>query len=70
MPFPPSGGLDAAFLLSHPDDAAAMLAGLLDSAMDGIITVDQTQRIVLYNRAAEKLLAGPLKRCWANRWTA
>jgi len=36
-------------------NAAARLAGLLDSAMDGIVSVDDTQRIVMYNRAAEKL---------------
>ena len=39
-----------------PDDsAAARLAGLLDSAMDGIISVDEEQRIVLFNRAAQKM---------------
>jgi len=37
------------------DNAAARLSGLLESAMDGIISVDDTQRIVLYNRAAEKM---------------
>src|SRR6185295_7437791 len=34
---------------------AARLSGLLESAMDGIITVDSGQRIIFYNRAAEKI---------------
>jgi PAS domain S-box-containing protein len=38
---------------------AARLAGLLDSAMDGILSVDESQVIVLYNRAAEKIFGWP-----------
>jgi PAS domain S-box-containing protein len=40
-------------LANHSADAR--LGGLLDSAMDGIISVDESQRIVIYNRAAEKI---------------
>jgi PAS domain S-box-containing protein len=35
-------------------EAKQRLAGLLESAMDAIVTCDDAQQIVLYNRAAEK----------------
>jgi PAS domain S-box-containing protein len=43
------------FPLLADSNAAGRLAGLVDSAMDGIISVDDSQRIVMYNQAAEKM---------------
>lgn len=51
--------LDANFRANNPGNAAALLAGVLDSAMDAIITVDEQQKIILYNRAAEKIFGWP-----------
>ena len=46
-------------LHAFPDTSAAMLAGLLDSAMDAIITIDEGQRVILYNAAAVKIFGWP-----------
>lgn len=46
---------------------AQRLSGLLDSAMDGIITVDEQEKIVLYNRAAEKIFGWPGTRMMGQR---
>jgi len=58
VPLSPFSSLEAV-LTSDPHDAEALLAGVLDSAMDAIVTVDEAQRIVLYNQAAEKIFGWP-----------
>jgi PAS domain S-box-containing protein len=43
------------------DGADARMAGLLDSAMDAIITVDSEQHVILYNKAAQKIFGWPTR---------
>ena len=47
------------FSLTDPATALARLSSLLDSAMDAIISADEAQTIVLYNRAAERTFGWP-----------
>ncbi len=61
-----------------PDDDAARLASLLALAMDAIIAIDESQRVVLYNKAAEtvfgwkaeEVLGRPLDRLIPGRFHA
>lgn len=41
--------------LPHTQDSEARLAAIIRSSMEAIITVDETQRIVLFNPTAERL---------------
>ena len=61
----------------HRSEASeARLAAIVDSAMDAVITVDEAQKIVLFNRAAEQLfrcrrdqaIGAPLDRFIPQRW--
>ncbi|CAG0978870.1 two-component system, cell cycle sensor histidine kinase and response regulator CckA [Phycisphaerales bacterium] len=59
-------------------DNQARLSGIIESAMDAIITVDERQRIVMFNHAAERIfgvkaeqaIGGPLERFIPERFRA
>ncbi|HEX9117130.1 MAG TPA: PAS domain-containing sensor histidine kinase [Anaerolineae bacterium] len=49
---PTPGGIESA----HPGVYAGMLAGILDIVADAVIAVDREQRIIFFNRGAERIL--------------
>ncbi|MGE5638602.1 MAG: PAS domain S-box protein [Clostridia bacterium] len=69
---------DALSARSALTEAQARLGAIVDSAMDAVITVDEQQRIVLFNRAAEQVfglrrddaLGSPLERLLPERFRA
>jgi two-component system sensor histidine kinase UhpB len=65
--------------LAHDlQEAGERMSGILHSAMDAIITIDEEQRIVLFNQAAERIfrcraeqaMGGPLERLIPERFRA
>jgi PAS domain S-box-containing protein len=45
--------------LQAAETSKARVTGIIESAMDAIITVDETQRIVVFNRASEQMFRCP-----------
>ena len=56
---PPADFQDAGSTRRALHIAEARLRGILESAMDAIISIDDNQRVVLYNAAAEKIFQWP-----------